>query len=45
MDGNGTDGSEWDQEDNELRQEQLDTLTAHNDVVTCQMKLRQNEYE
>ena len=45
MDGNGTDGSEWDQEYNMIRQEQLDKFAAHNDVVACQMKLGQNEDE
>ena len=42
---NGTDGSEWDQEYNMIRQEQLDKFAAHNDVVACQMKLGQNEDE
>lgn len=45
MDGNGTGGSEWDQEYNMIRQEQLDKFAAHNDVVACQMKLGQNEDE
>ena len=45
MDGNGTDGSEWDQEYNMIRQEQLEKFAAHNDVVACQMKLGQNEDE
>ena len=42
---NGTGGSEWDQEYNMIRQEQLDKFAAHNDVVACQMKLGQNEDE
>ena len=42
---NGSDGSEWDQEYNMIRQEQLDKFAAHNDVVACQMKLGQNEDE
>ena len=42
---NGSDGSEWEQEYNMIRQEQLDKFAAHNDVVACQMKLGQNEDE
>ena len=42
---NGTGGSEWDQEYNMIRQEQLEKFAAHNDVVACQMKLGQNEDE
>ena len=42
---NGSDGSEWEQEYNMIRQEQLDKFAAHNDVVACQMKLGQKEDE
>ena len=42
---NGSDGSEWEQEYNMIRQEQLEKFAAHNDVVACQMKLGQNEDE